>query len=477
MDHKNISKWGDRESYQDYEIKVHGTRSQARIDNGWNTDGKSAEEKAYWRMWEHACPFVRNGHCCTHNATYNDCCGYDPHEESPNQIDVADQVEVVEEVDEAEPEVIITNDPLLNPTDPPLPLTIPTDPPTIDPPVDEVEPEVDELEPEVIITNDPLTISTDPPALDPPIDEVDPEVEPEVDNLEPEAIITNDPLTIPTDPPAIVPPDDEVEPDVDVVEPGADELEPEVIITNDTPLPLTIPTDPPATDPPVDEVEPEVDEADEVVIANDPPPPLTIPTTTLDTTQESAGTPAVCEYEMGETDSTYCNGTGVVFLSAIGPDPPDGVDIIWGITSGADTAGMPTVIFKVNKPFDNTTDMYVQYNEKVGELGAADAVCVGETDVADCNSNATEIEAACMEPKGSGLSFTVVSIFFVTNDAAVGTGGAVEVDDCCYEDPATKAASTPVVEYTYEIYCTCPVVTARRLRGSPPWHRNGSANY
>jgi hypothetical protein len=112
--------------------------------------------------------------------------------------------------------------------------------------------------------------------------------------------------------------------------------------------------------------------------------------------------------------------------------------------------------------------MYVQYHEKIGVSGAADTECVGEMNVPGCNANATEIEAACMEPSGSGLSFTVVSIYFVTNDADVGTGSA-EVPDCCHEDPDTVAASTPVVEYTYEIYCTCPMTNARQLRGSAPF--------
>jgi hypothetical protein len=167
---------------------------------------------------------------------------------------------------------------------------------------------------------------------------------------------------------------------------------------------------------------------------------------------------------MGETESTYCEGNGVVFLEAIGASPPDGVDIIWGITSG-DVSGTPTVKFKVNNPFDEKADIYVSYHEKEGELGASDGECVGEMKVPGCSPNASEIEAACLTPSGSGLSFSIVSVYFVTDDSYVGTGGAA-VDECCHEDPDTIAASTPVVEYTYEIHCECPMTNARQLRGS-----------
>jgi hypothetical protein len=86
--------------------------------------------------------------------------------------------------------------------------------------------------------------------------------------------------------------------------------------------------------------------------------------------------------------------------------------------------------------------------------------------VPGCNPSASEIEVACMSPSGTSLSFSIVSIYFVTNDVDVGTGGA-EVNQCCHEAEATKAISTPVVEYTYEIMCTCPM-TDRNLRGSAP---------
>jgi hypothetical protein len=169
---------------------------------------------------------------------------------------------------------------------------------------------------------------------------------------------------------------------------------------------------------------------------------------------------------MGETESSYCEGNGVVFLKAIGEGPPEGVDIIWDITSG-DTGGTPTVKFKVDNPFDSDADIYVRYHEKVGDEGATNGQCVADRNVPGCNPSASEIEVACVTPTGSSLSFSIVSIYFVTNDVDVGTGGA-EVDQCCHEAEATKAVSTPVVEYTYEIHCTCPV-TNRFLRGSAPF--------
>jgi hypothetical protein len=169
---------------------------------------------------------------------------------------------------------------------------------------------------------------------------------------------------------------------------------------------------------------------------------------------------------MGETESSYCEGNGVIFLEAIGEGPPEGVDIIWDIKQG-DTGSTPTIKFKVDNPFDSDADIYVRYHQKESEQGAESDQCAAEMNVPGCNPSASEIEAVCMSPSGTSLSFSIVSIYFVTNDVDVGIGGA-EVDQCCHEAEATKAVSTPVVEYTYEIRCICPI-TSRNLRGSVPF--------
>jgi hypothetical protein len=61
---------------KDYLIKRHGTRAQVAANR------TTAEVKAYWRKWEHACPYVRNGACCDWHDPENPCCG----EENPTAL-------------------------------------------------------------------------------------------------------------------------------------------------------------------------------------------------------------------------------------------------------------------------------------------------------------------------------------------------------------------------------------------------------
>uniref|UniRef100_A0A6S8IS67 VWFD domain-containing protein n=1 Tax=Amphora coffeiformis TaxID=265554 RepID=A0A6S8IS67_9STRA len=69
--------WGP--IHHDYIIRDHGTRGAGSREyvnyiNGWADNGE--EEKAYWKVWERACPYVRNGACC--DIAQQECCGYGP---------------------------------------------------------------------------------------------------------------------------------------------------------------------------------------------------------------------------------------------------------------------------------------------------------------------------------------------------------------------------------------------------------------
>jgi cysteine-rich repeat protein len=75
---KDPSFWG--ENHKDYLIKDHGTRQDVR--NSKKFARNSADEKAYWKYWERACPYVRNGHCCSWDD--GDCCGDEPNEPTQN---------------------------------------------------------------------------------------------------------------------------------------------------------------------------------------------------------------------------------------------------------------------------------------------------------------------------------------------------------------------------------------------------------
>ena len=87
MNVKNRTKWGA--NHKDYLIKDHGTRADVRaklealyglapgeLGNGGNPGQTHEIEKAYWRHWEPACPFVRGTACC--DWATGDCCGDAP---------------------------------------------------------------------------------------------------------------------------------------------------------------------------------------------------------------------------------------------------------------------------------------------------------------------------------------------------------------------------------------------------------------
>jgi cysteine-rich repeat protein len=60
--------WGS--NHKDYLIKWHGTRDQ--VGESLSTQ----EEKAYWKFWEPACPYVRGEGCC--DWATGSCCGDEP---------------------------------------------------------------------------------------------------------------------------------------------------------------------------------------------------------------------------------------------------------------------------------------------------------------------------------------------------------------------------------------------------------------
>lgn len=65
------TEWGSHSA--DYVLLEHGTRADvaAKFNN-------AAQEKAYWKKWERACPSVRNGECCDWKDPDNLCCGDAP---------------------------------------------------------------------------------------------------------------------------------------------------------------------------------------------------------------------------------------------------------------------------------------------------------------------------------------------------------------------------------------------------------------
>jgi hypothetical protein len=165
----------------------------------------------------------------------------------------------------------------------------------------------------------------------------------------------------------------------------------------------------------------------------------------------------ICVLEMGETGDTICPGDfdAVKLIQAFGP--PEDQDIIYNL----EFLGGTEISFMINNPFESNADVYVQYDDRVGSGTAMDPECAKDLDVPGCNpDNASTITASCRRRTGHA-SFSIVSIYFVSNDLV---SGGVTVDRCCHADPAT--IETPVVEYTFEIQCECPAAsTVRNLRG------------
>jgi cell division septation protein DedD len=63
------TEWGVNR--KDYLLKRHGTRDEVEDRIGKNN------VKSYWKEWERACPYVRNGACCDWGSLDNPCCGDD----------------------------------------------------------------------------------------------------------------------------------------------------------------------------------------------------------------------------------------------------------------------------------------------------------------------------------------------------------------------------------------------------------------
>lgn len=133
-------------------------------------------------------------------------------------------------------------------------------------------------------------------------------------------------------------------------------------------------------------------------------------------------------------------------------------DII--IEDPKDLASAKTVKFKVDNPFTNFTDIYVKHVKKVGKY-AMDPVCQTMPFTPGCNKEAKEIEVGCHEYEGVA-PFALVSIYFASNtDSAVvdlGAGKGVVIDKCCKPPTEYATKGYGIIEYTFEIQCSCPSI-------------------
>ncbi len=179
--------------------------------------------------------------------------------------------------------------------------------------------------------------------------------------------------------------------------------------------------------------------------------------------------PTKCLMDMGHTDSTICPNEDVVTVVSINaennriiPENLDPSSIFYDL-SFVGTESAPEVSFKIDNPFDFEVDMYIQYHYKaVGSSnGALDPACDGNIKEPGCNPSATTITAGCIH---SETPFTIVSIFFVSNDPLFGTGSAkVTPYECC--PIPDEDMNKPMIQYTFKLLCGCPTTSRQLLRG------------
>ena len=164
------------------------------------------------------------------------------------------------------------------------------------------------------------------------------------------------------------------------------------------------------------------------------------------------------------TSETACPARpqGIVKMIKQSAESPEGEPILYGIIIEApkDINSAHTVKFKVDNPFANHTDIFIKHVKKVGKYGM-DPTCASMPFTAGCQREAPEIEVGCHEYEGVE-PFALVNVYFASNsDSFVKqiSSGDVEIDKCC--KPADEyAEGYGIIEYTFEIQCTCPETVA-----------------
>jgi len=160
------------------------------------------------------------------------------------------------------------------------------------------------------------------------------------------------------------------------------------------------------------------------------------------------------------TSETACPSKpeGVVKMIKKSAEAPEGEPILYGIIiePPKDINSASTVKFKVDNPFVNHTDIYIKHVKKVGKY-ALDPTCESMPFTPSCQREAPLVEVGCHEYQGVE-PFALVNVYFASNrDSVVQeiSSGDVEIDKCC-KPPEEYHDGYGIIEYTFEIQCTCP---------------------
>jgi len=161
------------------------------------------------------------------------------------------------------------------------------------------------------------------------------------------------------------------------------------------------------------------------------------------------------------TSKTACPSKpeGVVKMIKKSAEAPEGEPILYGIIiePPKDAGSAHTVKFKIDNPFANHTDIYVKHVKKVGKY-ALGPTCESMPFTAGCQREVPLIEVGCHEYDGVD-PFALVNVYFASkSDSFVQeiSTGDVEIDKCCKPPDEYHHFGYGIVEYTFEIQCTCP---------------------
>ena len=181
--------------------------------------------------------------------------------------------------------------------------------------------------------------------------------------------------------------------------------------------------------------------------ANPTPQPTEEPVVP-DATPVPVGCPA-----MTDTRSTKCPGSDIMEVLESQGQPLPG-DAIYDIQFLPDSGAHGEVSFKVDNPFVENADIYVEFHQQVGVRGAFDVLCDDFLNIPGCNPGADTIKGACIER--NGRKFSIVNVYYVSQESSfLATPAFVEVPECCeYYDH--NDSSYQIAKYTFEIECECP---------------------
>jgi len=192
---------------------------------------------------------------------------------------------------------------------------------------------------------------------------------------------------------------------------------------------------------------------------------------TTPTTGGGGFTPVGCPNVSGKTGETICPTGGRNIISTLSVRADDNRIIPVGLDPSelfydlkfVGTEIAPEVSFKVNNPFEFNVDMMIQHHIRPtgSTRGALDPKCVGRLNEPSCKPLSADVTAGCIRA-GNDPPFTLVSLFFISENPLFGEGGSgIEPYKCC-PIPAEDVGK-PIIEYTFKIECACPSI-ARHLR-------------